>query len=327
LKTRDLSIVICAYTEERWEDLSATVESLWQQTLTPREVIVVIDHNPELLARACQNLHGVRVIENQEQLGLSGARNSGTKAAQGEAIAFLDDDVIASASWLERLSQGYRDRSVCGVGGAIRPMWADRRPGWFPEEFDWIIGCTYRGMPQEPAAVRNLIGANMSFRRELLLDMGGFRAEIGQVGTDMHRCDDTEFCIRVGQQRPQLFFYYEPSAVVFHRVPVSRTRWKYFQARCFTEGQTKARLTGMLGARSSLASERVYAWRTLPGGVIRAMADFFFTADLNGLGRAGAIGAGFALTTLGYLSGLIGIRSRDLRNFLRPSHSRGLYPP
>ena len=92
---RDISVVICAYTHDRWDDLVSAVASMHSQTLQPREVIVVIDHNPELFARAGSALDGVVVIENHERKGLSGARNSGIARAQGQIIAFMDEDAVA----------------------------------------------------------------------------------------------------------------------------------------------------------------------------------------------------------------------------------------
>jgi hypothetical protein len=59
-----ISVIICAYTEERWYQLLASVESIREQTLRPLEIIVVIDHNAALYERACQALKGVAVIEN-----------------------------------------------------------------------------------------------------------------------------------------------------------------------------------------------------------------------------------------------------------------------
>src|SRR5581483_12443163 len=101
-----------------------------------------------------------------------GARNTGVSVATGSVCAFLDDDAEAAPDWLAWLVKAYADKDVLGVGGAIEPAWQDRRPEWFPEEFDWVVGCSYRGMPVISADTRNLIGANMSFRRDVLVNVG-----------------------------------------------------------------------------------------------------------------------------------------------------------
>src|SRR5215207_1020357 len=68
--TYSCSVIICAYTEKRWRDLVAAVESLRQQTLRPTEIVVVIDHNPALLERVQAGLCDVVAVENQEAHGL-----------------------------------------------------------------------------------------------------------------------------------------------------------------------------------------------------------------------------------------------------------------
>lgn len=289
----DISVVVCAYTEARWNEMQAAVESLEAQTLPPREIILVIDHNPALFERSRQQFGGVTVVENREQRGLSGARNTGLAVAQGEIVAFMDEDAFAAVDWLETLASAYTDERVMGVGGAIMPRWAAERPGWFPEEFDWVVGCTYLGMPAQPAPVRNLIGCNMSFRREVGEAVGGFRDGIGRIGSKPVGCEETEFCIRANGLFPARHFRYVPAAQVFHHVPANRAAWRYFCARCYAEGVSKALIGRYVGRQSGLATERSYATRTLPLGVVRALRQ-------GNIRRAGAIVAGLLLTASGY---------------------------
>lgn len=301
--TADISVIICAYTEARWNDLIAAVTSVQHQHTSPGEIIVVVDHNPSLLERTRREIEGVLVLENRDSRGLAGARNTGVAAARGTVVAFLDDDAIAAPDWLEQLSTGYDDPCVLGVGGAIEPLWPVSRPGWFPEEFNWVVGCTYRGMPQSTAPVRNLIGCNMSYRREVFEAIGTFRLS--------PKCDETEFCIRVRQHWPQKQLIYKPPARVFHRVTPERTTWRYFRWRCYFEGRAKAIVTRLVGNKDGLASERTYTLRTLPQGVLRCLMDTIRYRDKAGLMRAGTIIAGLTFTTVGYLAGTIYVMEVD----------------
>ena len=61
------------------------------------------------------------------------------------------------------------------------PNWQTSRPNWFPQEFAWTVGCTYLGMPRSRAVVRNIMGGNASYRRELFQQIDGFRNTIGRV--------------------------------------------------------------------------------------------------------------------------------------------------
>jgi GT2 family glycosyltransferase len=298
-------VVVCAYTEERWSDLAAAVASIERQTVAALETIVACDHSPGLLARVREHLPGVKAIENTQPRGLAGARNCGVAAARGDVIAFLDDDAEADPRWLERLLAAYERPDVAGVGGGIEPLWLGGKPAAFPEEFNWIVGCSYRGLPTERSRVRNMIGANMSLRREVLEQVGGFRPDMGRLGKHPVGCEETELCIRVQQQRPESFFVYEPQAMVRHRVPETRTGWRYFGARCYAEGLSKALVARHVGTVSGLESERSYAVRTLPIGVLRGVKDAF-RGDLGGLARASAIVLGLLVTTAGYAVGTLG---------------------
>ncbi len=297
------SVVVCAYTEVRWNDLVGAVEALHGQTLPPEQIVVVVDHNPALLERARRELSGTEVVANGGERGLSGARNSGIAAARGPLIAFIDDDAIAAPDWLERMAAAFDDPAVLGAGGAIVPAWPSVRPSWFPKEFDWVVGCTYLGMPERPAPVRNLIGCNMAFRREVFDLIGGFR--IGRVGALSigQENDETELCIRLGQARPEGVLLYLPEARVFHRVTDSRTMPSYYARRCFSEGLSKAALARQVGRGRGLSSERTYTMRTLPRGIRRGCGDALLRRQPAGLLRAGAIIGGFAATAAGYVIG------------------------
>ena len=251
-----ISVIVCAYTDVRWNDLIEAVGSLRRQQMAPAEVIVVVDHNPGLLARARAQFPNVTVIENTGPQGLSGARNSGLAAARGEIVAFMDEDATADPSWLQELAAAYADPNVMGAGGAIVPEWQHGRPAWFPEEFDWVVGCTYRGMPQAQAPVRNLIGCNMSLRREVFAEVGGFRPGIGRVGTLPVGCEETELCIRVRQRWPQGELVYVPAAVVRHRVPQGRATWEYFRSRCYDDEVHLGSVVASLHALVSLSAEQ-----------------------------------------------------------------------
>lgn len=295
----EISVVICAYTDKRWGDLVAAIESVKHQTVLPKEIIVVIDHNHELLERAKTSISGIVALENEQQQGLSGARNTGIATAQGDVIAFLDDDAVAEPDWLEHLRNGYKD-NVLGVGGPIQPMWLEGRPRWFPEEFDWVVGCTFRGLPETTSVVGKLIGCNMSFRREVFHVLGGFRSDMGRVGTHPLAGEETEFSIRVCQRWPDKVLLYEPKARVHHRVPTMRANFSYFRTRCYCEGLSKAAVSRLVGTQDGLASERTYTFQTLPLGMLRGVGNIVSKRDPMGVARAGMIAAGLFITIAGY---------------------------
>ena len=179
-------------------------------------------------------------MENAGRGGASGARNTGVAVATGDVVAFLDDDARPEPDWLERLMAAYDDPAVMAVGGVARPVWPDRRPDHLPPELDWLVGCTYLGQPTERADVRNLWGCNMSVRRFLFEEIGGFDEDAGRVGLIPLGAEETEFCIRIAQRRPGSRVVFEPAAVVHHRVTPARTEFSYLRSRSHAEGVSKA---------------------------------------------------------------------------------------
>ncbi|MCS6800660.1 MAG: glycosyltransferase family 2 protein [Chloroflexota bacterium] len=314
-----VSVLLCVYTEARWNDMLAAIDSVRRQTLAPQEIVVIVDHNPALAERLRAAVSDVRVIENEEAAGLSGARNTGVRAARSDLVAFLDDDATAAPDWLEQMSRHLTDPRVLGVGSRVEPRWSAAPPQWFPEEFFWVVGCSYRGLPEQTAVVRNPFGGAMCIRKEAVFETGGFRTGIGRNSQRPMGCEETEFAIRATQRWPDRVFLYEPRAVIFHTVPPQRTRFRYFLARCYFEGVSKASMMSEVGAAAGLSEERSYTLRVLPAGVLRGLADGARTRSLAGPAKAAAIIAGFAATVAGFLVESARQRWEALRARLRPS--------
>lgn len=298
-----VAVVICAYTMQRLEDIERAVASVSNQNHRPDELILVIDHNPELSQEARRRFLAAHVIDNAATRGLSGGRNTGIANASSDIVAFLDDDAQADPDWLQRLLSWYTDPTIIGVGGTSEPVWRSGRPAWFPDEFDWVVGCSYRGLPTRPADVRNLIGSNMSFRRSVFAHAGGFHPAIGRVGRRPVGCEETELCIRAVRTVPGSRIVYDPAVRVKHYLPSGRGRWSYFVSRCYAEGLSKAIVAELAGPGRGLASERSYATRTLPAGVLTAVRDAVRDRRLTPLARAGAIVTGLGVTGAGFVVG------------------------
>lgn len=300
--TPSFAVVICAYTEARWGRLEEAVRSVERQSLAAAATAVVVDHNEGLLARARAAFDGVRTLPSDGQPGLSGARNTGLRAVEGEVVAFLDDDAVAAPDWLEQLAEAFADERVLGAGGWIEPRWEGAEPRWLASELYWIVGCSYRGLPGAGAELRNPIGANMAIRRAALLELGGFREGVGRVGARPLGDEETELGIALHARWPHARIVHVPAARVEHWVPAERAGWRYLRSRCWAEGRSKALLAQHVGAPDALASERRYATRVLPAGVWRGVRDGL-RGDRHGFARAASIVLALTITALGYAAG------------------------
>ena len=234
------------------------IESVKEQTLQPHEIILVLDPNEELVKFYTLNLNdGVKILVSKEY-GLSNARNTGIRNCEGEIVVFIDDDAIASKNWLETLVKNYNDPNVIGVGGFVKPIWQYKRPMWFPEELYWIIGCSYLGLPEHKAYVRNPLGCNMSFRKVAFVESGYFKTNVGRVGKKLVSDEETEFSIRVLDKIPDSKIVYDPKAVVHHNVNQKRLHFKYIWKRSFYEGMGKAVIRYEGKSVNALSTEKSY---------------------------------------------------------------------
>jgi glucosyl-dolichyl phosphate glucuronosyltransferase len=310
-----VSVVICAYTLDRWDLLQRAVASVLEQNISAEDVILVIDHNPELAER-CRAVWpsaselGVRVVENVYQGRLGSARNTGLELVTGDIVAFLDDDACAPPDWLSRLVAAYESEDqVMAVGGAPEPEFECPRPSWFPFEFDWVFGCAYRGLPTARAPARRLIGANMSVRRSAILAVGGFHS-------DNH--DDMDLSHRVADAQGRDSVVYDPIITVRHFVSAERLTWSYFWRRCFFVNRGKVLAFSDMADAGGLGAELVFVRSILTRSVPR----YALRGGRSGPLRAAAALAGVTLAGVGHLVG----RYRLLVGVTGSSETRGLEP-
>jgi glucosyl-dolichyl phosphate glucuronosyltransferase len=302
---QDVSVIICAYTMKRWSDICEAVESLRNGTVRPREIILVSDNNEELLIAMKAQFPDDIVIPNTLKRGLSGARNSGINIAQSPYVAFLDDDATVAPGWLATLAPYCGNTDVYGIASMVSPMWIGTRPRWFPDEFLWVVGCSFKGLPETYSEVRNVLGGSMCVRREAFERVGGFNPALGRANSFLPiSCEETEWCLRARRDIPGLKFMMEPNAVSYHKVPADRLTWKYLAIRCLAEGISKARLTKMHGSTSVLHTEKSYVARTLTASVLRYAGETL-RGDLSGLGRIAAVVVGLGSAVLGYAGGIL----------------------
>ena len=300
-----VAVVICAYDEGRWPVLEQAASTTLGQFEADDELVVVIDHNPDLLAKARDAwaaLPQVQVVPNAGGRGLSGGRNTGIEVSSAPVIAFLDDDAVPRAGWLDALGIRFTDGRVAAVGGAVEPRWAAGGPPvWLPDEFGWVVGCDYRGLPGDGAPIRNPIGASMAVARDAFDAVGGFSERLGRTGELPTGCEETELGIRIRTDLPGRLILRDTTAIVDHLVPAARGTLRYFVRRCWNEGRSKAALSALVGSGAALASERGHALRLLTEAPARYLGQAV-AGDRGGLARALCSALGLAVTAAGYAS-------------------------
>jgi glycosyltransferase involved in cell wall biosynthesis len=254
-----VSVVTTTYSVSRSKYMYDCIKSLSRQTTKPRQVIVVLDDHGLYEHYGKELSDDVDVVYTNRK-GLSNARNVGIRKADSEIVAFIDDDAVADTDWIKNLVENFSDEDVMAAGGLIKPLWEGRRPNWFPEELNWAVGCSYKGLPEHRTQIRNPIGCNMSFRKAVFDEVGFFNTNMGRFGNRLMGSEEPELCIRIRNRKPHSKIIYDPSAVVYHRVNGNRTNLKYLWRRSFFEGVSKATMKKYVQTPGggSLSSENEY---------------------------------------------------------------------
>jgi GT2 family glycosyltransferase len=294
-------VVICTYTLARWQLFRRAVESVLAQTVTPQQLIIVVDHNDELLAR-CRQEWGAGSADSPVEIVVAASRfpgrqgssrNTALLLARADIVSFLDDDAEAEPDWLERLLAVYTTQpEAVAVGGAARPNYGVPRPSWFPPEFEWIFGCHYQSLPDRLAPVRHLIGTSMSVRRDDMLAVGGFHAD---------DYDDMDLSHRIAHQHGPDAVLYEPRAEVHHYVPAERMTWSYFWRRCFFVNRNKVGALADMGEGGNIGAELRFAIGVLLALVPALLAAV--TGRPERLRQASVALVGLAVAGCGYVAG------------------------
>jgi glycosyltransferase involved in cell wall biosynthesis len=254
-----VSVIISTYSKRRLGFVLDCLESLRKQSLKPDETILVLDPDPDLVEFYESQLSNHLEIVVSHKCGLSNARNAGVVNTTGEIMVFIDDDAVATEDWLKNLVESYSDPNVVGVGGLIRPLWENGYPTWFPEELNWVVGCSYKGLPESKSYVRNPIGCNMSFRKAVFEKVGYFRSDVGRFGKMLLAGEEPELSLRILKAIPNAKIVYDPAAIVYHRVRKDRARLDYLFRRSFFEGLSKALIINQsTGSEKSFSAENQY---------------------------------------------------------------------
>ena len=246
----DITVILCTF--NRCQSLVRALDSVAASRF-PESVeweILVVDNNSqdqtrEVVGGYCRKHPGRFRYLFEPQSGKSFALNSGVRAARGDILAFMDDDVIVEPTWLQNLTAPLRSGQWAGVGGRILPQWTCSPPRWIPLKEKYGLGpLVLFDLGREAVSLAEPpYGTNMAFRRTIFERYKGFRDDLGPRPGSEIRGEDTEFGRRLLQAGEQL--WYEPSAVVYHPVPSSRLEQQYFLTWWFDKARSDFREFGI----------------------------------------------------------------------------------
>jgi glycosyltransferase involved in cell wall biosynthesis len=225
-----ISVVVCTY--RRAEKLPACLDALARQTIRDRVEVIVVDDGPDDATAAVAARYDVRLVRHSENRGLAAARNTGIAASTAPIVAFTDDDCVPAEDWLEALLEPYDKPDVVAVGGRVEALRHETLVHRYLAETDRLapleielsvssslayraqlyLRRNWRSAGPRPGTrpVYSIVGANMSFRRDALIEIGMFDPRISFGG------EDEDICRRLRERPTAEHFLFTSRAVIAH---------------------------------------------------------------------------------------------------------------
>jgi glucosyl-dolichyl phosphate glucuronosyltransferase len=256
-----LKVTVAIATYNRADFLRQTLAGIVAQQF-PRDhfEVLVIDNDSQDHTRAVVTefapAHPAPRYIHETKRGLSHARNRAITEARGEFIVFGDDDILVAPDWLAQLTVPLLADSagrIGAVGGEVIPVFPDGLPDWIAE---WHAPLAYRtdAGPLDPRHYP--MGANLAFRRDVLVQLGMFEPALGRTGKNLFGGDETEMIRRIRAAGLEVWF--APGAAVRHQMPASRTTFRYAARHAFDSARSRViDQAGQAGAGSYFASRFV----------------------------------------------------------------------
>jgi glycosyltransferase involved in cell wall biosynthesis len=235
-----ISVIICTHNREHY--LPKAIRSLIVQTL-PKEAfeIVVVDNastdgTKAIVCEQFEDVPNLRYVYEPE-MGLAFARNAGWRNAQGEIIAYLDDDAVASPGWLEAILNVYRSVEPAPgcVGGPVTGIWEGERPVWLSDRLArWQGVVKWSDEPHFLTPLEWMPGCNMACPRRIVESLNGFWAYLDRKGRNLLSNGDILLQKQVANMgHPS---YYAPGVAVQHHVQAGRLTQAWYVKRAYWQG-------------------------------------------------------------------------------------------
>ncbi len=245
------SVILCTY--NRRNLVLSALASLRRQTLpySQFEIIVIDNGSSDGTLQAVRTYvsagtHSAKKPEDiwrvqclSEPLnGLAHARNTGLLVASGEIAVFLDDDTIADPNFLENLLTAYEETGADAIGGRVDIRFEASRPHWLTDDLLEMLG--YFAPSDTRIQLKDIPGfssSSFSVKIEALRNIGYFSPFLSKRLDLPASMEVHDLCYRLSKAGYTL--WYEPTAVVAHRVPTARLKRAYFVGRAYWQGRSE----------------------------------------------------------------------------------------
>ena len=217
------SVAICTY--NRLSLLKLCIESIAALKTTPDlfEVLIIDNNSTDGTEEFCKTVsqhypnHQWRYFKETNQ-GIAFARTRGAKEATGDIVAYIDDDCLAEANWLDEIISFYDNNAeAMSTGGRIIPKYLVPVADWFGKYFWGLVGSYDLGKSVfQMKGVRYPSGANMHFRKNAFEKYGYFDGNLGRSGKSLMAGEEKAMYLKLIHANEKVF--YLPHVIVHHHV-------------------------------------------------------------------------------------------------------------
>jgi glycosyltransferase involved in cell wall biosynthesis len=235
-----ISVMICTY--NRCDRLDLALEGLTKQSygLNKFEVIVIDNNSTDDTKKVVKKYQDILNLRYQFETtqGSGYVRDLGFRMAKGVYVAFIDDDAIPVPGWLFHIEKNILEHEPDCICGPYTPYYTSEKPDWFKDKYEIrALGNTRHVVPRGTTHG----GSNMTWKRSILFDVGGFNANLGVRGDKFIAGEDTDLFQRYWRNVNGKIIY-DPEVEILHWVPAYKMRVGYVLKRYLAVGILVAKL-------------------------------------------------------------------------------------
>ena len=234
-----VSVVVC--TRNRAESFRRTLESLFcpsNLTAPDWELLAVessTDHTIEICREFQERFPKHFRFLTEKKIGKSHALNTAIAQANGDVLAFTDDDVLFSPEYIQGIRSVFTQYTADAVQGRVLLDCEGGWPKWLDDAYAGMADFRDCG-DQVIDLDGTLFGVNMVVRAEVFQKVGGFSPELGPGAIGVW--EDTEISLRMREAGCRML--YAPQVLVRHQWARGRLTKSFLRKRLFGQGRVLA---------------------------------------------------------------------------------------
>ena len=293
-------VAICIPTLKRLDGLRKLLDSIEKQIFpklgsTPVIQICIVDNDPAASAKQVvddwqEKLAFPIIYEVEKRPGIPFVRNKLVSIARNaEFIVFIDDDEIATPTWLDELLSVQARFDADVVMGSLAPIYEESPPAWILKG-DFHASNRF----QDGLTTSSLLTGNVLLRSRLFSKLAiAFEEEMALTG-------GTDVLLGRHLRKHGVEFYWADNALVNEIVPAQRCRVKWLLLRRFRGGSVRVLANRFAQDNNALADSLLFSFRIFIIGILK-------TATCAWKGKHAAVkGIGYMVQSVGVIAGLFG---------------------